>query len=64
MTEREKMLAGRLYDPTAKELAALRLKVRRLCERENSSSCEEPELREKLLHAILGTCGEDAYKVP
>lgn len=64
MTEREKMLAGRLYDPTDKELAALRIKVRRLCERYNSSSCEEPELREKLLHEILGTCGEDAYMEP
>lgn len=64
MTEREKMLAGRLYDPTDKELAALRLKVRRLCERYNSSSCEEPELCEKLLYEILGTCGEDAYMEP
>ena len=64
MTEREKMLAGRLYDPTDEELTKLRLNVRRLCERYNASSCDEPELRAELLRAILGKCGEDAYMEP
>ena len=64
MTEREKMLAGKLYDPTDKELAALRIKVRRLCEKYNVSSCEEPELRDALLHEILGKCGENTYMEP
>ena len=64
MTEREKMLAGRLYDPTDEELTKLRLNVRRLCERYNASSCDEPELRAELLRAILGECGEDAYMEP
>ena len=64
MTEREKMLAGRLYDPTDEELTKLRLNVRRLCERYNTSSCDEPELRAELLRAILGKCGEDAYMEP
>ena len=64
MTEREKMLAGRLYDPTDEELTKLRLNVRRLCERYNASSCDEPELRAELLRAILGECGEDVYMEP
>lgn len=64
MTEREKMLAGRLYDPTDEELTKLRLNVRRLCERYNASSCDEPELRAELLRAILGKCGEDACMEP
>ena len=64
MTEREKMLAGKLYDPTDKELAALRIKVRRLCEKYNVSSCEKPELRDALLHEILGKCGENTYMEP
>ena len=58
------MLAGRLYDPTDEELTKLRLNVRRLCERYNASSCDEPELRAELLRAILGKCGEDAYMEP
>ena len=64
MTEREKMLSGQLYDPTDEELVALRMKVRRLCERYNSSSCEEQKLRSELLREILGKCGEDAYMEP
>ena len=64
MTEREKMLSGQLYDPTDEELVALRTKVRRLCERYNSSSCEEQKLRSELLREILGKCGEDAYMEP
>lgn len=64
MTEREKMLTGQLYDPTDEELVALRMKVRRLCERYNSSSCEEQKLRSELLREILGKCGEDAYMEP
>ena len=53
MTEREKMLAGLLYDPTDPELASLLLKARRLARRYNQIDEDETALREAALRALL-----------
>ena len=53
MTEREKMLAGQLYDPTDPELASLLLKARRLARRYNQIDEDETALREAALRALL-----------
>ena len=53
MTEREKMLAGLLYDPTDPELAGLLLKARRLARRYNQIDEDETALREAALRALL-----------
>ncbi len=37
MTEKEKMLAGQLYDPGDEELTALRVKARKLARRYNQT---------------------------
>lgn len=53
MTEREKMLAGELYDPSDEELTSLRIKARRLARRYNQTDEDEPEKQLELLRALL-----------
>ena len=59
MTEQEKMLAGKLYDPSDKVLAALRAKAHELCQAYNHL----PETDEKRIEIIkeLGIAGTDLY---
>ena len=45
MTEKEKMLAGMLYDPSDRELTALLVKARKLARRYNQIVEDEPEKR-------------------
>ena len=52
MTEREKMLAGQLYDPTDPELTRLRIRVRKLARRYNQTDEDDPA-REALLRELL-----------
>ncbi|WP_370979515.1 sugar O-acetyltransferase [Agaribacterium sp. ZY112] len=61
MSEKEKMLAGQLYDPSDAELSALRLNARLLCERFNLSSANKQEERIELLNQLLGRCGQNLY---
>ena len=63
-TEREKMLAGELYDPSDAELTALRTRVRKLARAFNDTDEEEEEQRQELLHAMFGDCGEDIHCEP
>ena len=51
MTEKEKMLAGMLYDPTDPELVALREKAHALCKRYNDTVETQEEEREALMRA-------------
>lgn len=53
MTEREKMLAGMLYDPTDQELSVLLVKARKLARRYNQIDEDEPEKRTATLKALL-----------
>ena len=53
-TEKERMLAGELYDPLDPVLVEERARVRNLCLDLNKSREEEIELRKKLLREIFG----------
>ena len=47
MTEKEKMMAGKIYDPSDKELVALRTKAHRLS-KEYNELLETDERREEI----------------
>lgn len=64
MTEREKMAAGQLYNPTDPELVALRRKVRQACVEYNNSNEDEEEKRYNLLHSVLKSHKKDFYFEP
>ena len=53
-TEREKMLAGELYDPLDPELAAARVKARDLCQTLNATRDAEQDERRRLLIDLFG----------
>lgn len=54
LTEREKMLAGELYDASDKELAALRMRARRLLYVYNGTAPDEPDKRAAILQDLFG----------
>ena len=53
MTEKEKMLAGELYDPNTKELNSLRRKAHGLCQKYNLLD-EADKNRAKILAELIG----------
>ena len=53
MTEKEKMLAGMLYDPSDPELSALLVKARKLARHYNQIDEDQPEKREAVLRDLL-----------
>lgn len=53
-SEKEKMLAGQLYDPRDPELARERTRCRMLCKQLNDTPEDEPALRRQLLIQLLG----------
>lgn len=53
MTEKEKMVSGKLYNPNDPELVALRRKVRQACVEYNNSNEDEEQKRYDLMHSIL-----------
>jgi maltose O-acetyltransferase len=63
-TEREKMLAGELYDASDPELRLQRDRVRDFCQRLNASRESELELRREILLEIFGKGGETARVQP
>lgn len=58
MTEKEKMLAGQLYDPSDPELDRLRLKARKLARRYNLTDEDEPEMQREILRELLSDSEE------
>ncbi len=60
MTEREKMLAGELYDPNCEELQTARTRAHDLCTRYNALAESDKE-RAELLKELLPGLGEDGY---
>lgn len=64
MTEREKMLAGQLYDVADPELVSLRRHARLLFEQYNRSSVREGEKRRLLLEQLLGSLGSSCTIEP
>ena len=64
MTEREKMLAGALYNPADAELAALRARARQVTDAFNRMGEEQAEARVQLLRGLFGAVGEAFYVEP
>lgn len=63
-TEREKMLAGELYDALEPGLIADRYRARDLCLKLNGSRDEEEELRRDLCKQIFGKGGDTVWMQP
>jgi maltose O-acetyltransferase len=63
-TERDKMLAGELYDPLDAELVAARARARDLCQRLNATGEAEHEERRGILQALFGAGGESVWMQP
>ena len=63
-TEREKMLAGDLYDPLDPELVAARVRARDLCQDLNATREREEETRRRILVELFGAGGGDVWMQP
>jgi maltose O-acetyltransferase len=63
-TEREKMLAGELYDPFDPELVAGRERARDLCQDLNGTRESEHERRRRILAALFGKGGDTVWMQP
>ena len=61
MTEKEKMLAGQLYDPTDEELVQLREDAHGWNVDYNMTKETEEELREAIMDKLVPNRGEDVY---
>ena len=61
MTEKEKMLSGRLYDPSDRELLALRQRAHALSKAYNDTVETQEAERSGILSALIGRLGENAY---
>ena len=64
MTEREKMVAGELYDPLDPELVADRTRARDLCQALNQTREADEEERRRLLVELFGAGGGDVWMQP
>ena len=63
-TEREKMLAGALYDPMDAELVAGRQRARDLCAALNASREADQRGRRRILRELLGAGGDSVWMQP
>jgi maltose O-acetyltransferase len=63
-TEREKMLAGELYDPFDATLVAARDRARDLCQALNATRESERDLRRQLMKKIFGQGGDTVWMQP
>jgi len=63
-TEREKMLAGELYDPMDPELVAGREHARDLCWALNATRDREAETRRDILRKLFGAGGDTVWMQP
>lgn len=63
-TERDRMLAGELYDPFDPELARDRTRARDLCQLLNASRDADEAQRRQILVDLFGAGGSDAWVQP
>lgn len=63
-TEREKMLAGELYDPLDAELARLRVRARDLCQDLNATRERDVEQRRRILLDLVASGGDTVWMQP
>ncbi|WP_067216396.1 sugar O-acetyltransferase [Marinomonas gallaica] len=61
MSEKEKMLAGRLYDPSDEELLKLRLSARLLTEALNTTSVAFHQKRVEIVKHLFGSTGNTIH---
>ncbi len=63
-TERQKMLAGELYDALDAELVAARNRARDLCQALNATRETEQHARRQILHDLFGKGGDSVWMQP
>ena len=63
-SEREKMLAGELYDPLDPELSHAREQARDLCQDLNATRENDQESRRRILNELFGSGGESVWMQP
>jgi maltose O-acetyltransferase len=63
-SEREKMLAGELYDPLAPDLVAARDRARDLCQVLNATREGEQEERRRIVRELFGAGGDTVWMQP
>jgi maltose O-acetyltransferase len=63
-TERQKMLAGALYDPLDPELVAARERARDLCQALNATREAEHDERRRIVCELFGTGGDTVWMQP
>jgi maltose O-acetyltransferase len=63
-TERDKMLAGELYDPMDPELVAAREHARNLCQDLNATREAQKDERRQILRELFGAGGESVWMQP
>ena len=63
-SERQKMLAGEMYDPLDAELATARERARDLCQALNSTREAEQQERRKILCELFGRGGDTVWMQP
>jgi len=61
VSEKSKMLAGQLYDPSDSELVDMRLNARLMTEKLNQTSIADIQVRTILLKSLFGTTGHTIY---
>ena len=64
MTERDKMLAGELYDPFDPGLAAARERARDLCQALNATRESAQQERRRILGELFGAGGDTVWMQP
>ena len=63
-TERQKMLAGEMYDPLDRELVAARGRARNLCQELNATRESDTERRRRILCDLIGKGGDTVWMQP
>ena len=62
--EREKMLAGELYDPLDAELVSARARARDLCQALNATREADQDERRRIVTELFGPGGDDVWLQP
>ena len=63
-TERQKMLAGEMYDPLDPELVAARVHARQLCQQLNATREDEEGGRRRILRGLFDKGGDTVWMQP
>jgi maltose O-acetyltransferase len=63
-SEREKMVAGEMYDPLEPELVKARARARDLCQALNATREAEPEARREIVRQLFARGGDTVWMQP